>query len=482
MVLSLTSQRVVRVSVLALTFFLIFQVSGLAAKRDKQKEYVMTEIELQSELMSYADRFASIITQAYVDFETLKPSPRARQVILRNLVRSKAAMYTIAAEPNPHVALLDAVAVTTLGRMIYEDNIYRKYGKSIAKIVKGFRQLEKDIWQIAAKVLTTQQQTEMRQLIELWRKNNPDMVVFNYLRFSDFAAQRRTSTLVKKVQAGGIFKTVKEVNQQAEEMRMLAERGIYLGTRLPLLMGDFSEVWMAQMILNPEAQKVLADVHTFSRVSERMAKVAEQMPDKAIKDVAKMQQQMINQVMTNMNEWTNVTLDKVMAQVTIEREAFIDQFMNRLWGERKNALEALMKEEQRITALVKELRKTIEGGNNLMLTVDKLADKSDVGESSAEPEDSEPFDIKDYQDTIADATTFVKATNQLVDTVGLEKLLPELISTIDRVESEGEELIDHSFRQAIFLILIALGGYLGTYIIARLIYSYLNKRLIESRT
>ena len=116
-----------------------------------------------------------------------------------------------------------------------------------------------------------------------------------------------------------------------------------------------------------------------------------------------------------------------------------------------------MKEEQRITALVKELRKTIEGGNNLLLTVDKLADKSDVGESSAEPKDSEPFDIKDYQDTIVDATTFVKATNQLVDTVGLENLLPELISTIDRVESEGEELIDHSFRQAIFLILIALG-------------------------
>ncbi len=48
----------------------------------------MTEVELQSELMSYADRFASIITQALEDFETLNPPPQARQVILSDLVYS----------------------------------------------------------------------------------------------------------------------------------------------------------------------------------------------------------------------------------------------------------------------------------------------------------------------------------------------------------------------------------------------------------
>jgi hypothetical protein len=45
------------------------------------------------------------------------------------------------------------------------------------------------------------------------------------------------------------------------------------------------------------------------------------------------------------------------------------------------------------------------------------------------------------------------------------------------MENEGEELIDHSFRQALILILIAMGAYA----IARLIYNYLNKKLIESR-
>ena len=91
--------------------------------------------------------------------------------------------------------------------------------------------------------------------------------------------------------------------------------------------------------------------------------------------------------------------------------------------------------------------------------------------------DSKPFDIKEYQDTIAEVTTLVETTNQLVGTVGLEKLLPELLKAIDQVGNEGEEIIDHSFRQGILLILIAMGAY----VVARLIYNFLNKKLITSR-
>ncbi len=472
MTTSNTRNRIFIAIISVLVILLTVPAFSFAAKK---KDYVMTEVELQSELMSYADRFASIMTQALEDFETLNPKPQARQVILSDLVYSLSSVYTIAAEPNPQVGLLDMVAVTTLGRIIYEDNIRRKYGKSTEVLVVGFRQLEKDIWRIAAKVLTKEQQAELRQLILLWRKNNPDKVVYNYLRFSDFAAQRRNSTLVKKVQAGGLFKTVQEVTQQVEETRMLAERGIFLGTRLPLLTGNFAEVWMSQLLVSPETSKILADIHTVSTVSERMANVAEKLPDQLMKDISKLRWQTVNQVMKGIDEWSEKTLNDVMARVAIEREAFISQFMNRLIGEQKIALEAILTEEQRVTGLVTELRKAIEGGNNLLLTANTLAEKFNVGEPSTKPKDSKPFDIKEYQDTIAEVTTLVETTNQLVGTVGLEKLLPQLIDAIDRIEGEGEELIDHSFRQALILILIAMGAY----VIARLIYNYLNKKLIN---
>jgi len=469
--------RLLIVIVLTFIFFLIAQSFTYAAKKGKKKGFVMTEVELQSELMSYADRFASIITQSFDDYENLKPKPEAYRIILSDLVYSISSVYTIAAEPNPQVGLLDMVAVTTLGRIIYEDNMRRKYGKSTVVIIKAFRQLEKDIWSIAAKVLTSEQRGELRQMILLWRKNNPDMVVYNYLRFSDFAAQRRNSTLVKKVQAGGLFKTVQEVTQQVEETRMLAERGIFLATRLPLQTGNFAEVWMSQLLISPEANKILADIHTVSTVSERMAAVAEQLPDQLMKDISKVRWQTVNQVMKGIDEWSEKTLNDVMARVAIEREAFISQFMNRLIGEQKIALDAILAEEQRATALVTELRKTVEGSNNLLLAVNTLTDKLGVGQPSASPEDSKPFDIKEYQDTIAEVTTLVESTNQLVGTVGLEKLLPELVKTIDQVGNEGEELIDHSFRQAVLLILIAMGAY----IVARLIYNFLNQKMIRPR-
>ena len=496
MIFNHTSHRVLIVFFLVLMFFLIVQTSSFAAKKDKKQDYVMTEIELQSELMSYADRFASIISQAFEDFETLNPQPQARQIILSDLVYSLSSMYTIAAEPNPQVGLLDMVTVTTLGRIIYEENMRKKYGNTTIVMGDGFRQLEKDIWQIAAKVLSTEQQVELRELILLWRKNNPDKVVYNYLRFSDFAAQRRDSTLVKKVHSGGLFKTVQEVTQQVEETRMLAERGIFLGTRLPLLTGNFAEVWMTQLLVSPEIEKILSNVDRFSAVSERLAAVAEQLPEQisqerdttvqqVMKEVSRLRYLTINQVMKEVTKWSDVTIGKVMEQVAVERNAAIDQLMNRLVGEQKNALEELLTEEERVKGLVSELRLTLAEGDNLLQSATALTKQINLDLSKpAEkpPVDSKPFDIKDYQATVAEVsntveklTALVQTTNQLVGSVGLEELLPELVKAIDSVGRESEELVDHTVRQVILLIVISMVAY----VIARLIYAYIHKRWIE---
>ena len=113
----------------------------------------------------------------------------------------------------------------------------------------------------------------------------------------------------------------------------------------------------------------------------------------------------------------------------------------------------------------------------MLLTANTLSEKFNVGQPATEPDDSEPFDIKDYQETIAEATGLIESTNRLVQTVGLEALLPQLVSAIDQMENEGEALVDHSFRQALVLILIAMAAY----VVSRLIYNFLNKKLIELR-
>ena len=60
------------------------------------------------------------------------------------------------------------------------------------------------------------------------------------------------------------------------------------------------------------------------------------------------------------------------------------------------------------------------------------------------------FDIQEYRETIVEVTKLVESTNQLVASVGIEDLLPQLVEAIDEVGGEGQELVDHGFRQGVF--------------------------------
>ncbi len=453
-------------------FFTVFLFQGIflmactfsfAAKKDadKKNDYVMTEAALQSELMSYADRFASVMTQAVEDFDAFRPDPETRHFIMEDAVYSMSAMYTIAAAPNSQVALLDMVTLTTLGRMIYEDNIRRKYGESVDVVIKGFRQLEADIWAIAAKILSNEQQHELRELILEWRKRNPHQVVYNYIRFSDFAADRKASTLAQKGKTGGLFKSVQQATQEVEETRMLAERSLYLATRLPLQAGNFAETWMSQMILNPEMQKILANVDTFSEASNRLAGVAEQLPGQITAE-------------------RKATVNQVMQKVSIEREAAIVQLMDRFALERKRSIEDILAEEKRVTGLLTELRQTLALGNELVTSTNTLAGRFGMQEEGAVKETpSEPFDIKDYQATLVEVSKVLQRADALVKTVDIfllspewEKSLPRFIEALDSAEGKGEEWVTHGFSLGAGLIIFFFLTLLG--------YRFIDRRLLGS--
>jgi hypothetical protein len=447
-----------RIFVTILIFQVVVLISctfGFAAKKkdaDKNKDYAMTEVVLQSELMSYADRFASLMTQAIEDFDTFKPDPETRHFIMGEGVYSISAVYTIAAEPNPQVALLDMVTLTTLGRLIYEDNIKQKYGKPVEVIIEKFRQLEEDIWAIAAKILSNEQQIELRGLILEWRKRNPDQTVFNYIRFGDFAANRRTSTLVEKGKTGGVFKSVQKVTKEVEETRMLAERSLYLATRLPLLTGNFAETWMSQMILNPQIQNILAIVGKLS------GKITEE------------RKATVKQVMKEVSDLREVTIKQVMQRVSIEREAAIVQLMDRFAVERKRSIEDILSEEMRLTGLMTDLRQTLAVANEVVTSTNTLAGRFGIEEEGAAKETpSEPFDIKDYQATLVDASKVIQQTDALVKTVDhfllspeWEKNLPRFIEALNSAQTEGEKSVNHAFLAGAGLILLfflALFGY-----------------------
>ncbi|MHC4686663.1 MAG: hypothetical protein ACYTEW_20490 [Planctomycetota bacterium] len=462
----------------------------MCKKKDKDKKndqtYAMTESELQSQVMGFADRYVSIIVAASSEYDDQSPSPENRRLIRGQLVYSIANAFTIAAEPDPDVALLDMVVMVTLGRMVFEEHWMKKVGNEVAPIVRLFRKTEKDIWQIAGKVLTERQQKDLMALIKDWRRNHPEVVMFSYVRFRDFSTDQQKSKSSKPKKYSRLFGSVEKATQQVEEVRLLAERGMYLGTRMPMLTGAFADVWLSQWAVNPDVNKILTDLHQLSEVSKRLADIGETLPD----NVTAEREAAVKQVMQETDRLSQVTLGRVMQKVAKEREATVNQLVDRLAKERENAINQLVEqlaserrrtiedflaEEKRIRGLLTDLKETLTAGNDVLTVTNTLVERLNLGGATTA---SEPFDIKDYQATLGEASNVIQQLHGLVRTVdqmGLEKSLPQIIKAIDRIEEQGKKWVTHAAILGIVLIIIFLIGA----VFAMLAYRYFSQRIFE---
>jgi len=434
---------------------------GHAAKKQKDEVYVMTALELQLELMSYGDRYASIAAQALDDSERMGSSPETRRTILADLVYSIAAAFTVAAEPDPQLALLDLVVMTTMGRIVFEDYWRPRLGAPTEPVITAFEKLEKDIWTVASPILDQAQQQELRERIETFHAENPELSTFSNLRFADFPSRRASSTFKKK-KSGGIFSSVKNISDQVEQTRNVAERAMYLSTRLPLLSGGFADVWLSRLSKNPAVEDLREDVRTFALVSDRLATVAEQLSE---------------QITSERTE----AIEQVMREADTLRYDAIEHLFEGFAEERQEMLRQFIEEEKRLGGLLTELRHTLTEANTLTVSVDALAQRFDVG-APAEP-GTEPFDIEDYRQTIIESGAVVEqlnglvlSTNDLLNSPGADRLVPSLIEAINEAGETSEDLVDHSLFRAAFLILFALVGY----VLARLCYQWLAMRLFGS--
>jgi len=299
---------------------------------------------------------------------------------------------------------------------------------------------------------------DLMSIINGWRKENPGLTFYPPIRFSDFAANRRGSKLTRTEKHGGLFKSVETATVQVEEMRLLAERGMYLATRMPQLSGLFAELWLTRLLANPSTKKILADVSKLSVATDRMAMVAEKLPDQIAME-------------------RNATIKQAMKSIAQERNNAVNQIAAALSAERKATIDALMADEDRIRGLLTDLRQTFATGNEFLGSANALATQFQSG-SPTEP--VRPFDIRDYRMTLVELSNSAQELTKLADSlerisskVSADKLIPQVVNALDRAESEGEELIDHTIRQLILLIVIGLIGY----VIAKLFIQYFSTKM-----
>jgi methyl-accepting chemotaxis protein len=401
----------------------------------------MTPEELQSAVISYANRFIANIGQAAFRFEKKVPGREGRLIASARKVYSLSAVTEIAAGPSPGASLLDLVVVSTLNRLVW-DEYWRPqvFGMPATIMVEAFQTMEDDAWQMAAKVMTGPQLEELRELIMDWYYENPGQVAVDYIRFSDFGDLGKKPNLKEIQKPGGLLAPVSEATRAVDEVRMTSERAMFLLTKMQLIMGFQVEQVYRQLAMQPEVEKILADVSGFRETSERFADLFEKLPDQVAAERA-----------------------AAFQMVADERKAVLAAF-----DDRQAAVHSLIKEVQatldRVDGTFSGLRQTtadverlLGGTEQTALVFQDLVNSADLLASRFEAEPSktpsEPIDIDDVTLALARLQETVVQLNELVASV--DQTGSPLVDRIaDRINETAEERINQLFRRMVLLFLI----------------------------
>ncbi len=201
--------------------------------------------------------------------------------------------------------------------------------------------------------------------------------------------------------------------------------------------GSFLDLWLSQLMNNPDAEKIISDIHQFSDVSQRLATSMEKLPD----------------------------------QISAERKQMITDF---------NA------NEKPIRDILSELTRTMQSGTTLVTETHSLLSLMDSMKGPAQDpaEPSKPFDILEFKETITEASIAVDKINNLFNTADklmsdsdAEKTMAILTKFIDRIGDEGDERISYFFLWGMGLLGAFLIGQLSTLVM----YRFINNRYFSDK-
>ena len=371
----------------------------------------ITQEYLQAMLMDFADTYLAKYGGATTELIKQVSSPDRITVARLRFYWIYSAVL-IASDRNARINLVNMVIFVTLTRVVWEEYWQPElFGDSALVVVKTLRDLEETIWTLAAKVLTPEQQEELRTLIQEWRKKNPDQHYVGFIRLSNILELvDKDSFIHKETQPGGLLAPIKEATKAVDEIRFSTERAMYQASRMQLLLDFEAEVTYHDLANQPEIRQLLSDITDFRETVERLP-----------------------------------------AQIS---------------DERKNIMRDLGSQEKSIQNVVTDIRETMKEGNDLISSVNETTKTVDtvfarIYTMLRTPATGRPFDIMDYHNTMVVVSDALKQANLVLDSMDelltsadWEQRMPVLLRLADRVESKGEELVTQIFIYGVALILI----------------------------
>ena len=429
------------------------QINSLQVITNASGKPVQLEV-LQNVVQRFADSYASTVAQAVDDLELNETKPDARVEVLRWKLSQATAAFIDATGPNPTLNMLDLIVLATVSRMVMEDEKARFFGEAGDNLLETQQRLEERAWEVGRQLMKPSQQKELREMVNEWRRRNPNQRYVATTRFRELAFAIGKSQQPAIASPTSIFSLLfldplaglDPTAIAIEQTREMAERAMYYSQRMPLLLSWQIQLMSLQLAQQPEVREIMADADSFSRSSAEFAKVAGQLP------------QLVND----------------------QREAAIKQILDGVAAERTNLLAGLAAEEQKARALLTETRETLNAGSGMATSVSQAIKTLDefvryVSPSNAEPAsvstNSHPFNVLDYGTAAGQVGLAAKDLNALMAT--LNQTTPEIARLSQQTTDDATRFVHRLFWLGLVLILILLAGS----VLAGLVYRALANRL-----
>ncbi len=206
----------------------------------------VTEAELKADLHRFTQMYFDRSGEALERMEPTLPADQ-RVVLLRRLLIYESSALSIATGPVPAVNMLDMLVFTRLTRETFESYWGPKvFGPQGAPLLEVLQQAEAEIWASGRRLLTDEQEQSIEQMIEAWKRANPDRTRVELVRFEQFSKLVGKAAVEKTT--SGALGSVTAMGQTADAAVLLGERALFLGQFMPTLLRVQARIGALEML------------------------------------------------------------------------------------------------------------------------------------------------------------------------------------------------------------------------------------------
>lgn len=435
--------------------------SSMDLGRSEVDDRVRAE-ELDALCNAYADRFRTLLEDAVHGIVENNPNARQRAVAQRLLVESTSSIYDIATNGDPFSQVLDmTICVTLISRVWIEENraerVFEPDHERAALLMQALRTARKEIWDIAALVLTQDRLSALDFMIEGWRRENPNVEDVSYVRFNDFAADRGASLVAEASSgAGGLFEPLDKAVEQAKSYERLIERMFFLVKRAPTLVSWQSAAVIDGLLAKQEVQQTIGNLTSVSQSVERLTKTTDQLATD------------IPRLVTSEREAIFAEIDRREKDIddALAKAKEISADAAKVSGDARAAVEGIQPALAQAEQTVKSLEPALAALQKLAETSERLLDQVAEIKGPPVPPDpnappAKPFDIAEYERTLREATATLVEVNKILAQSESLAMSPSMKGLIDQVTDATEERIDsleNAATRLVFLVAALLAA------------------------